>query len=372
MGIKGFFALFECDEIIPITELNGKTIAIDAMNELYRTSLGMSSIKALTDGNGKSTIHIHILYSNILSYIQKNIKTIWVFDSATSNPYKQAEIEIRRNKKDKIKKEIDVLKKEPLFTESDEELEYKVSSIKEIDAESGISDEETSADTSIQINKKEKASFSVNTEMINDLKFMLDMLCVPWIEAPNGVEGECLAAKLTDANCGLADIVLSKDPDALLFGAKKLINLDTKSKKYKIWDLKTLLLNNELSHNELIKIGIALGCDFMKNKEVFKGIGIKTVIKKLKTSKLDDKFEHADSKKALKYFDEMVNEIKCPDKSEIRNYDIKPLSNKENLEKLLDWLESKNFNRSRIEKALDKVLNPPVKKPRKQARKVGQ
>jgi hypothetical protein len=122
--------------------------------------------------------------------------------------------------------------------------------------------------------------------MINDLKLMLDSFNIPWIEAPAGFEAEQLAAYLTNNHLhGIkADAVLTPDPDCLLFGARMMIKND-KQKFYK-YQLASILHDNKISHDDLIKIGVILGCDFADKTP---GVGPGTVLKKQAAISLTDR-----------------------------------------------------------------------------------
>jgi hypothetical protein len=132
---------------------------------------------------------------------------------------------------------------------------------------------------------------------------------------------------------------------------------DKKTKSYLVWDLKQLLKENELTHEQFVKIAIVLGCDFMKNKTIFKGIGFKTVVKKVKSNVLDEKFKLPEVVKAIQMYKNCIEDEKYPTISDFKNSNACPLSNLENHKKLVDWMVEKNFNKERIETAIVKAID---------------
>ena len=105
MGVKDFSKTFSPKRIINISEYKNKTIAIDAMTEIWRASLGAKSVSALTDINGNPTMHINIIIANLIKWHKLGIRSIWVFDYNCENydddfhnPAKLKEIILRRTK----------------------------------------------------------------------------------------------------------------------------------------------------------------------------------------------------------------------------------------------------------------------------------
>ena len=330
---------------IALKELKNKTLAVDASLEIYRATLGMASVKGLSDSKGRTTLHISVILSNLIAYAVANISTIWVFDhdqsksSEPHNPLKSKELAERRAKRDAAVKKIAKLQDMPdsdLFSDSDSDDEPIMSP----------------AAASREIEKQEKIAFVLQPWMVNDIKFILDSLGVKWIEAPPGVEGECLAARLTQPDIAEANAVLSSDADALLFGAASLIKKNPKTKKYERLVLADMLEDKNITQNQLVKIGIVLGSDMYKDKEkkLFYGIGPKSVIAKIKSGMLNEKFEDPEVSQAIQHF-----EARCDVDLEWHNANA-AYGEVEKVRTLIDWLVlEKNFNRSRITKQLQKV-----------------
>ncbi len=336
MGIKGFSKVFTA-KVISQKDLKNLNGAFDASVILFQSCLGMTSVNGLTDSSGNPTLHINVIISRVINFIKGSIGQVWVFDFHEymySSPDKEIELEKRRKRRNNAKKKIEELKEkkslnDELFSDSD--------------------DENSNISIDKKINQQEKITFSITEKIINDCKFILDCFDITWCIAPMNIEAEALCAELTntdelDFEC---DFVYSTDVDALLYGAKSLVrSVKSQNKKsLQLFSLDSLLLHNEITSDDLIKIGIILGSDHAPKTQK---IGAKTVLKKFKTITLT-----AEQIKACKVFKPVIDveQIKFHNKFNL----VKPGSNINKLKKLLDWLESKNFNRERIRQQIMKV-----------------
>lgn len=114
MGIKDFSKTFEAVRVVKWKDLKNKTVAIDAMTEIYRAALGAQSTHTLTDRDGNPTIHLSVLLANIVEMQSNGIKQIWVFDhdaeadanASFHNPNKINELEKDDNEKIRQKKNL--------------------------------------------------------------------------------------------------------------------------------------------------------------------------------------------------------------------------------------------------------------------------
>jgi flap endonuclease-1 len=121
--------------------------------------------------------------------------------------------------------------------------------------------------------------------MVDDAKHLLDLLGIPWVQAPS--EGEAQAAYM--AGQGHVWASNSKDYDSLLFGAPRLVRflsisgrewLPTKGRARKVYpeliDLEKFLEHLGINREQLIDLGILVGTDF---NDGIKGVGPKTALK---------------------------------------------------------------------------------------------
>jgi flap endonuclease-1 len=300
MGIKGFFNVFK-DGSARITEkdFKGKRVGIDVSYDIYRTSLGMKNVAGLTDKNGTPTVLLNILMCNIIKYKKLGVKgLIYVFDDPRPNPLK-----VDENKKRKAARK---------------------------KAEERLANANANANANVEEkNSLEKRTFAITGEMVDDVKKMLNFFGVAWIVADK-CEAEHLGAELSIQK--IIDYFITSDSDALLFGAENMVRRVKCGKKpvYELYNLENLLIDFDLTQEQLIQIGVVLGCDFA---EKTKGIGVKTVLRKAPDVKLTPQQEIA-----KKYFASSC----AYDPDMVRREDP-------NIPGLIEWLvKEKNFNEARI------------------------
>jgi flap endonuclease-1 len=242
---------------IDLKSLGGKSVAIDAYNALYQflAIIRQPDGTPLKDHSSRITSHLSGLFYRTANLLEMGIKVAYVFDGV---PPALKEVEIKRRAK---------VKAEAL-------VKYE---------------------SALRAGKVEEArSYAQMTSrlkdyMADDSKRLLTELGVPWIQAPS--EGEAQAAYLT--RMGDADYCASQDYDSLLFGAKVLVRNVTISGRRKIprkpvyvevvpeiIKLDLVLKKLELTHEQLIDVGILVGTDF--NPDGVKGIGPKTALKLIK------------------------------------------------------------------------------------------
>ena len=357
MGIKGFSKAFNFTRIVKLKDLKRQRLAIDAMTELYRSSLGAKYVTALTDHQGNPTLYISVILQNIFKFYVNYIDSTWTFDHNQNkdqvfhNTLKLGELEKRSKKQGLASEKINKLKEEAMFsddelddgldgesktaitkdnisnnslglTEEDaDELLQSIDLDNELDNGPDLDDEKSSlsskranlskksanalatkstglskkpsAERKVQIKQQidalEKQTFKVNTQMINDIKFILDCLNIKWVEAPAGFEGEAIAAYLNAT--GVVDAVYSGDTDPIAFGAPNLLRLNPKDKQIYEYTQEDVLqqitdANDEIEEPDLddfLKAAVALGTDMAEKTT---GVGPKTVLKKLHNIKL--------------------------------------------------------------------------------------
>lgn len=380
MGIKDFTKVFAKTQSIKYASLNTlgiNKICIDAMNLIHRAST-WSKASTFTDNTGQSTSYIMVILASIKKIHKLGIKMIWVFDYNKDKlingnlhlPLKEKELQARKLRREKAKAEISILQKhkkelldnstkkvdqlalvscaEQLFSDT----EHETSS--DNDSKDRRQNELKALEKSIQC--KSRQTFTLDSQIISDVKFILDSLNIPWIEASAGFEGEQLCACLTntglnDGNLfGKCDAVLTDDVDCLIYGARIMLKRADKRKKkvssdstvaqktkrsasydFDMFNLSALHATYNISQDDLIKIGVILGCDLADKTP---GIGIKTVLKRFKDIELTE-----EQQKAVDHF-----KLKCPLASSIVFHNIEKdinISIKHN--KLIAWLESKKM-----------------------------
>jgi len=242
---------------VRLVDLSGKSIAIDAYNALYQflAIIRQPDGTPLKDSSGKVTSHLSGLLYRTSNLVQMGIKPIYVFDGI---PPALKETEIKRRMK---------AKKEAL-------VKYE-RAVKEGRIE--------------EARVYAQATSRLKDYMAEDSKRLLDLMGIPWVQAPS--EGEAQAAHLTKR--GDAYYCASQDYDSLLFGAPRFVRNVTISGRRKlprkqvyievvpeIVELEQVLKECGITYEQLIDVGILIGTDF--NPEGIKGLGPKTALKLVK------------------------------------------------------------------------------------------
>jgi hypothetical protein len=412
MGIKGFSKAFNFTRIVKLKDLKRQRLAIDAMTELYRSSLGAKYVTALTDHQGNPTLYISVILQNIFKFYVNYIDSTWTFDhnqnkdQAFHNTLKLGELEKRSKKQGLASEKINKLKEEAMFSDDElDELDNKADGesnasfikdnmalglteedanelLQSIDLDNDLDNEldndldsddgkmslsnktksslkksanssapkstssskKPSAERKVQIKQQidalEKQTFKVNTQMINDIKFILDCLNIKWVEAPAGFEGEAIAAYLNATSA--VDAVYSGDTDPIAFGAPILLRLNPKDKQIYEYTQEDVLQqitnsNDEIEEPDLddfLKAAVALGTDMAEKTT---GVGPKTVLKKLHNIKLTKS-----QKEAIEHFKKQPRQEDIV----IHNADKTPFVECR-MEELITWLVTvKRFKES--------------------------
>jgi flap endonuclease-1 len=242
---------------ISLEDLKGRSLAIDAFNTLYQflSIIRGESGDLLKDSKGNVTSHLSGLFYRSMNLLDTGLKLVYVFDG---EPPKLKHAEIQRRKE--IKKTAAAL-----YTQA------------------------VASNDMVAAKRYASATAHLDEGMVQDSKKLLDLMGIPWIQAPS--EGEATAAHL--AKSGIVDYAASQDYDSLLFGAPRLVRNVTISGKRKLPNRnirvdvipETVLLSDVLSKNgitleQLIEVAMILGTDF--NYADFKGIGPITALKLVK------------------------------------------------------------------------------------------
>ncbi len=210
----------------------------------------------LRDNKGRVTSHLSGLFYRNMNLMEAGMKLIYVFDGT---PPKLKSLEIQR------RREVKVVAGE-MYMEALEKKDYEAAK------------------------KYASATAYLDNQMVEESKKLLDLMGIPWVQAPS--EGEATAAHLTIT--GKADFAGSQDYDSLLFGAQRLVRNLTISGKRKLPNRNTrvdvipetvylseVLSKNAITREQLIDIGILLGTDF--NPDGFAGIGPATALKLIRS-----------------------------------------------------------------------------------------
>ena len=254
MGVK-------IKDIVPLKEatlehLKGKTIAVDAMNTLYQflSIIRQSDGTPLKDSEGRITSHLSGLFYRMSNLVEMGIEPVLVFDGEPPD-LKEGEIESRR----KVRAEAEKARKKAL--------------------EEGKEDE---------ARKYAQRSARLSKEMVGQSKKLLDVMGLPWVQAPG--EGEAQASYMTKKEDAWA--TGSQDFDSLLYGSPVLVRNMTitgkrklpgkdhyKEIKREIIKLEDVLEEHGIDQKQLIAIGVLVGTDY---NDGIKGYGPKKSLKLVK------------------------------------------------------------------------------------------
>lgn len=349
MGINNFYDAFvsaKSSKLVNLKDLGKCRIAID-MSVMMMSAINVHM--TLKGPDGLVTNHISTVANNIVKLYSHGILPICVFDPV-KHIVTKSEVQKKRGETAKEKNELKVRD----YKESQSNYEKEIAMINDLK----ISDsEKTEFISSLQM--KYKALFDskdlydkyfkgdVNLFKIAkaDVMYILQSLNVPYIIAPDGVEAEQLCALLCKS--GVCQYVWTRDMDALVFGAPRIIFPEKKTTKYRIIERKSILEEHGIDEKMLIRMSVALGCDFA---DKVKGVGPATVFTKIVNVQFDERQLAAVNYFENKNIDEKVKtEIKEKWKLAM-DMAVKPIGD---ISELLKWLKDvKGHNKilPRIEK----------------------
>ena len=310
---------------IELSDLSNRVVAIDAFNTLHQflSIIRQRDGSPLVNSSGKVTSHLSGLLYRTASLVEAGIKPVFIFDGKPPDR-KSGTLDRRKEVRESSRE-----KWENAKAEGDLEAAYKYA----------------------------QASSKVDQGIVEDSKYLLDMMGIPWIQAP--CEGEAQAAYMVlkkDADC-----VASQDYDSFLFGAQSVVrNMAVTGKRklpgknvYVDVGLEMIQLDETLgvlgiNRDQLIDIAICVGTDYNKGLEK---VGPKTALKLIK--------KHGDIHAVLREkgveiedLDSIKELFTHPDVTD--DYEIK--WGKPDSEKLIKFLcEENDFSVDRMEKAVERL-----------------
>ncbi len=311
---------------VELTELSGKKIAIDALNQIYQF---LSIIRdrmtgePLKDSKGRITSHLSGLFYRTAKLIEAGISPAFVFDGEPP-AFKKRTIE----KREEMKKEAEKKWKEAL-EKGEEAITYAQAAAKATD------------------------------EMIEESKELIKLMGLPVIQAPSEGEAQCAFMAIQ----GDVFASASQDYDSLLFGSPRLIrNISITGRrklprkevyievKPEIIELEKLLLELGIDRKKLVIMGLLIGTDY--NPGGVKGIGPKKALELVKKCK--------NLKEVLKKVEWKFN----VDAEEIFEFFLDPPVTKKyklewkrpEREKLIKFMvDEHDFSSERVEKVIDNL-----------------
>ncbi|KAJ2778012.1 Elongation of fatty acids protein 2 [Coemansia javaensis] len=245
MGIKGLKQVIAdrapaALRTVEMAQLVGRKVAIDASTSLYQFLVAVRSEgQSLATSEGHTTSHLIGLLYRTVNMVENGLKPVYVFDGKPP-VMKGGELEKRREKREKAEASLKAAEEE------------------------GNDDE---------ILKQTKRLAKVTPEINEQAKRLLRLMGIPIVTAPCEAEAQCAAL----ARAGRVWAAASQDMDTLLFGAPVLLrNLTAPAaRKLPIEEirLEEVLGGLEYTQDQLIDLGIVLGCDYC---ESIRGVGPKS------------------------------------------------------------------------------------------------
>ncbi|KAJ2374703.1 Elongation of fatty acids protein 2 [Coemansia sp. RSA 2607] len=245
MGIKGLKQVIadrapSALRTVEMKHLVGRKIAIDASTSLYQFLVAVRSDgQNLTTSDGSTTSHLIGLLYRTVSMVEMGLRPVYVFDGKPPT-MKSGELSKRREKREKAEESLKVAEEEGNTEEMVKQL---------------------------------KRLSKVTPEINEQAKRLLKLMGVPHVTAPCEAEAECAAL----AKAGKVWAAASQDMDTLLFGAPVLLrNLTAPAaRKLPIEEIRLdeVLRGLEYTPEQLIDLGILLGCDYCDS---IRGVGPKS------------------------------------------------------------------------------------------------
>lgn len=227
--------------------LFGRKIAIDASMCLYQYLIAVRQQdgQQLTSEDGETTSHLLGMFYRTIRMVENGLKPLYVFDGKPP-VLKGGELEKRLLKRQEAEKQMEELK------------------------ETG---------TVEQMMKFEKRTVRASREQNAEAKKLLELMGVPYVDAPSEAEAQC--AEL--ARTGKVFAAASEDMDTLCYEPKFLLRHLTVAEARKLpidqIEFSEVLKGLGMDKSTFVDMCILLGCDYC---ETIKGVGPVTAYKLIK------------------------------------------------------------------------------------------
>jgi flap endonuclease-1 len=230
MGIKNLLKfLSDYPEVIKEKnpeDFHGKKIAIDISILMYQVVIAIrNSGSDLTNDKGEITSHILGLFNKTLSFLEKGIIPVYVFDGKPPQ-LKQKILDVRKQIRKKALEKLSDAQNE------EDKIKYL------------------------------KRSVWISKDQMDQCRELLTLMGIPYIDAPEEADSEL--SYLCKEN--LVYAVLTEDMDILTFGSPRIIRNLTSSKKIPLEiELYKVLKQLNFTYEQFIELCILFGCDYCPN-----------------------------------------------------------------------------------------------------------
>jgi flap endonuclease-1 len=220
----------------PIEKFKQFVVSVDTSLFLHGVGAAVRSGGAdLLNEKGQLTSHLFGLFYKTLKFLEQNITPIYVFDGKPLKLKSYAATE----RKEKRKKAQDVLDKLDKLEKTEE--------------------------NAVIFAKNFAQTFSLSDEDIIEAKILLDLMGVPYIQAPEEADDVCawLAARVDEEGNPYVRGVCSDDSDMLVLGAPYLFQSMIKSgSEITVYSLEKILAAMKLSWEQFVEFSVFCGTDY--------------------------------------------------------------------------------------------------------------
>lgn len=265
MGIHGLAKLL--GDVAPgaVREQNmknyfGRKIAIDASMSIYQFLIAVRQEgTTLQSEDGETTSHLVGMFYRTIRMLENGIRPVYVFDGKPPQ-LKSTELSKRSERRAEAEKQL---------TEAQETGNVE------------------------NMEKFSKRLVKVTARHNDECKRLLQLMGVPYVEAPCEAEASCAAL----VKSGKVYAVATEDMDALTFGTAILLRHLTASEAKKLpiqeFHLNKALQEAGLSHEQFVDLCILLGSDYC---ETIRGVGPKRAIELIRQhGSIEEILQHLDT-----------------------------------------------------------------------------
>lgn len=265
MGIHGLAKLL--GDVAPgaVREQNmknyfGRKIAIDASMSIYQFLIAVRQEgTTLQSQDGETTSHLVGMFYRTIRMLENGIRPVYVFDGKPPQ-LKSTELSKRNERRAEAEKQL---------TEAQETGNVE------------------------NMEKFSKRLVKVTARHNDECKRLLQLMGVPYVEAPCEAEASCAAL----VKSGKVYAVATEDMDALTFGTAILLRHLTASEAKKLpiqeFHLSKALQEAGLSHEQFVDLCILLGSDYC---ETIRGVGPKRAIELIRQhGSIEEILQHLDT-----------------------------------------------------------------------------
>ncbi|MFB6070745.1 MAG: flap endonuclease-1 [Halanaeroarchaeum sp.] len=232
-------------EEVTFEDLEGDVVAVDAHNWLYRyltITVKFTDSSVYTTPSGEEVANLIGIVQGLPKFFENDLTPIFVFDGGVTD-LKSAEIAERREAKEAAEERMEEAK---------------------------------AAGDAIEAARMESRTQRLTETIQRTTRELLDLLDVPYIEAP--AEGEAQVAYMARTDDDV-DYAGSEDYDTLLLGAPLTLRKLTTRGNPELMSFEDTLATHDITWEQLVDVAILIGTDF---NDGLSGYGPKTALSAIK------------------------------------------------------------------------------------------